>query len=100
MSGTGHARRQVRNVECTVEIEESSARLEAHVDLADFEVGPGDSVHVHDAPRERVFGERQVVRRLATVTRAGRLERAWTRLAGLFELGELFEVGFSSRRKA
>ena len=45
------------------------------------------------------YGERLTVRRTATVTRAGRLERAWTKLIAHLELTELYEVSFSERRK-
>lgn len=91
-------RRRALEVGCVVEIEESAASLHAHVDLEGVEVGPGDSVLVHDAPVQPGGDGRLVCRRRATITRASRLGRAWTRLAGLFELGELYEVGFTSRR--
>ena len=63
------------------------------------EIEPGDEVQVHDAPTEVPYGERITVRRTATVTRAGRLERAWTKLIAHLELTELYEVSFSERRK-
>jgi len=85
------------DVGCTVEIEESPVSLHAHVELDGVEVGPGDSVLVHDAPVDAGDGHR-LCRRRATVVRAGRLERLWTRFFGTLEFGELFEVGFSSRR--
>ena len=40
-----------------------------------------------------------MVQRTATVTRAGRIERLWTKLAGHLELTELYEVSFSERRR-
>lgn len=86
-------------VPCTVEIEESAASLRAHVDLQGFAVGPGDSVLVHDAPVHAGPRQRLCCRRRATVTRAGWLARTWTRLSGVFEIGELYEVGFTSRRR-
>jgi hypothetical protein len=43
------------------------------------------------------FGERRVVERIATVERAGVIERLWTKLAGHFEMAELYEVSFSDR---
>ncbi len=93
-------RRSARSIEvpCTVEIAETRTRLEAHVALAGVAVEPGDSVVVHDAPSGVDYGATERWSRRATVTRAGRLERIWTRIAGLRELGELLEVGFSSRR--
>jgi hypothetical protein len=91
------ARRTI-DVACRVEIEASSASLHAHVELEGIEIGPGDSVLVHAAPAAVGYGDRISCRRRATVKRAGRLRRAWTRFTALFELGELYEVGFSSRR--
>jgi hypothetical protein len=86
-------------VPCTVEIEQTPESLHAHVTLdAGFDIEPGDEVQVHDAPTAVPYGERIVVRRTATVTRAGALERAWTKLIAHFELTELFEVSFSERR--
>ena len=58
----------------------------------------GDAVTVHDAPVSVPYGERLVVRRSATVSRASRLERAWTKLIAHLELTELYEVSFSERR--
>ena len=90
--------RQKVEVPCTVDIEHSFDSLHAYVELEGIEVGPGDEVLVHDAPTRVDFGERVVVRRRATVVRAGWLERAWTRLTARLELTELYEVGFSSWR--
>jgi hypothetical protein len=85
---------------CTVEIEHSPESLHAHVVIeGDLEMQPGDQVLVHDAPTDAPHGGRIVVRRTATVIRAGLLERAWTRLAGNFELTELYDVSFSERRR-
>ncbi len=85
---------------CTVEIEHSPQSLHAHVEIeSDLEIQPGDQVLVHDTPTDVPYGERLVVRRMATVIRAGLLERLWTRFVGNFELTELYEVSFSERRK-
>ena len=74
--------------------------LHAHVTLdAAFEIEPGDEVQVHDSPTSVPYGERIVVQRTATVTRAGPIERLWTKLAGHLELTELYEVSFSERRR-
>ena len=59
----------------------------------------GDEVTVHDAPTSVPYGDRIVVRRTATVVRAGAMERLWTRIAGHFELTELYEVSFSERTR-
>ena len=92
--------RQTFEVPCTVEIEHSPESLHTHVEIdSDIEIQPGDEVLVHDAPTDVPYGERIVVRRVAKIVRAGLPERAWTRLAGNFELTELYEVSFSDRRK-
>ena len=84
---------------CRVEVEHSDEFLCAHVELAGgVEVGPGDRVLVHGAPISVGFGERRVVDRTATVERASAIERLWTKLAGHFEMTELYEVSFSDRK--
>ena len=100
MIGLSRLTRQNFEAPCTVEIEHSPESLHAHVVIeGDIEMQPGDQVLVHDAPTDAPHGERIVVRRTATVIRAGLLERAWTRLAGNFELTELYDVSFSERRR-
>ena len=82
-----------------VEVEHSDEFLCAHVELADgVMVRPGDQVRLHGDPIRVPFGERRSFERAATVERAGALERLWTRLAGHFEMTELYEVSFSDRR--
>jgi hypothetical protein len=84
---------------CRIEVEHSDEFLCAHVELADgVAINPGDQVRVHGAPIEVPFGERRVFNRLATVERAGTIERLWTKLLGHFEMAELYEVSFSDRR--
>jgi hypothetical protein len=93
-------RRRTFESPCTVEIERSAETLEAHVVIeSDYDVQPGDEVLVRDPPTEPPLGERIVVRRMATVTRAGLPERLWTRLVGNFELNELYDVSFTERRR-
>lgn len=85
---------------CTVAVEHTNERFEAHVELDDgIEIRPGDRVRVHGAPISVAFGQTLVVRRPATVERAGPIERAATRLASRFELAELYEVSFTPRRQ-
>jgi hypothetical protein len=85
---------------CTVEIERSAESLHAHVVIdGNCELRPGDQVLVHNPPTEAQFGRRVVVRRTATITRAGLPERLWTRLAGNFDLTELYDVSFTERRR-
>ncbi len=87
------------DVPCTVEIEQTSETLHAHVVLdGDIEIEPGDEVMVHDAPTSVPFGERLVVRRTATVVRGGLLGKMRARIEGYLELTELYEVSFSDGR--
>jgi hypothetical protein len=85
------------DVPCTIEIEHTIESLHAHVALdGDIPVEPGDRVVVHGDPIHAAFGERIVLRRSATIVRAGPLERLCTRLFAYLELTELYEVGFSA----
>ena len=87
------------DVPCTIEIEQTSETLHAHVVLdGDIEIKPGDQVRVHDAPTGVEFGQRLVVRRTATVVRGSRLDRLRARIEGYLELTELYEVSFSDGR--
>jgi hypothetical protein len=87
------------DVPCTVEIEQTSETLHAHVVLdGDIQIQPGDEVRVHNAPTRIAFGERLVVRRTATVVRAGPLDRLRARIEGYLELTDLYEVSFSDGR--
>ena len=91
--------RKTFEVPCTVEIEQTSETLHAHVVLdGDVQIQAGDEVRVHDAPTGVEFGQRLVVRRTATVVRAGPLDRLRARIEGYLELTELYEVSFSDGR--
>jgi hypothetical protein len=93
-------RKQIFEAPCTVEIQRSAETFEAHVVIdSDYDIRPGDEVLVQDPPTDAPFGERIAVRRVATITRAGLPERVWTRIAGNFELGELYDVSFTDRRR-
>lgn len=99
MSRAWSSARRTFDVPCTVEIEQTSETLHAHVVLdGDVRIQPGDEVMVHDSPTRVEFGERLVVRRTATVTRGGLLDRLRARIAGYLELTELYEVSFSDGR--
>ena len=92
--------RQVFDVPCTIEIENTFDSLHAHVDLeGDVVIGPGDEVLVHGDTIRVPFGEKVTLHRQATVTRASWLGRIATKLAAHLELTELYEVSFSSGRK-
>lgn len=97
----GHLiRREIIDVPCTIEIENSFESLHAHVDLdGNLAINPGDEVLVHGDPVRVPYGQKLTLRRLATVTRATRLERLWTQALARLELTELYEVSFSSESK-
>ncbi len=78
---------------CDVDIEQTPYSFHAHAVPHGIDIRPGDSVLVHGAPLLG-FGEKMTCQRPATVTRAGALLRAWTSFTALFELTELYEVGF------
>jgi hypothetical protein len=87
------------DVFCTVRVSHTFEELSAHVELeGEVEIHPGDRVLVHGAPINPPYGEVKVERRLATVTRAGWLERTWTRLTGDLDCLSLLDVSFSDRR--
>lgn len=87
------------DIPCRIAIEQSEEHFHAHVELdGDIPIYPGDQVHVHGDPVQVRFGESVIVDRMATVTRAGPVQRAWTKVAAYFDLGELYEVSFTSGR--
>jgi hypothetical protein len=85
-------------VECTVDvdIEKTVESFHAYTVPADLDINPGDVLHLHGVPTDIGFGEQFTMQVRATVERAGPLTRLWTRAASLFELTELYEVGFQS----
>ena len=85
-------------IPCTVDLEQTTESLHAYVVLEGFEICPGDSVIVHDAPTDIAFGERIVCKRRATIVRAGPVGAMLARLKGYLELTELYEVSFSDGR--
>jgi hypothetical protein len=97
----GHLiQRRTIDVPCTIEIENTFESLHAHVNLdGNLPIHPGDEVLVHGDAVRVPYGHKLVVRRLATVTRASWIGRAWTRLLARLELTELYEVSFSSGSK-
>ncbi len=81
-------------VACDIDIEQTQRSFHAHAVPDGIDIRPGDTVLVHGLPGHVDFGEHLIFRSTATVTRAGALPRLWTKIAQLFELTELFEVGF------
>lgn len=91
--------RQKIDVPCTIEIEHTWESLHAHVELEGLSVEPGDEVHVQGGEIVVPYGERRVLHRMATVTRASAPERLWVKMTGDFEFMELLEFSFSSGEK-
>lgn len=89
--------RRTLTVPCVLEIERTADSFHAHAVPEGIELRPGDRVVVHGAPERLAFGERAAFRSYATVTRANLLERARTRFAAVFELTELYHVGFEPK---
>lgn len=95
----GLVRGKAYQAPCTVLVEQTESEFHAHVELADdIAIGPGDRVRVNGERIVVPFGQTALFARTATVEPAGPLLRAWTRIAAHFELGELYEVSFTSRR--
>jgi hypothetical protein len=87
------------DVFCTVRVAHTFEDLSAHVELdGPIPIRPGDEVLVHGTAINPPYGQVQVERRLATVTRAGWLERALARLCGDLECLSLLDVSFTDRR--
>jgi hypothetical protein len=90
-------RRDVVEVPCIVDIEQTADSLHAHAIPEGIELRPGDTVLVHGAPAAIGYGERVRIPCRATVLRAGPIRRWWTQLTALLELAELYEVGFQPK---
>lgn len=87
------------DVLCTVRVSHTFEDLSAHVELdGNIAIGPGDRVLVHGEAMTPPYGEVQVERRSATVTRATWLERTWLRWTGDLGCLELLDVSFTDRR--
>ena len=92
--------RSTEDVPCTVEVSHRFDSLHAHVRFNNGAVVfPGDEVLVHGKPVLAAYGEVIVEDRTATITRASRLERLWTRMTGDFGFMELCEFSFSDEVK-
>lgn len=88
-----------RTVEARVDldIEKTATSFHAYAIPNGVDIRPGDVVQIHGAPSSIEFGEHLVLQCPATVSRAGSLLRMWTGFTGLFELTELYEVGFEPK---
>lgn len=81
---------------CEVTISHRFEELSAHVKFTNgATINPGDTVQVHGAEIMAAYGELVCEERMATITRASKLEQLWTRATGDFEFMELCEFSFS-----
>ena len=81
---------------CTVSISHRFEELSAHVRFNNGTViHPGDTVQVQGPEIMAPYGEVVEEQRIATITRASKLEQLWTRATGDFEFMELCEFSFS-----
>ena len=88
--------RETETAPCVVEISHRFEELSAHVKFTNGAVvHPGDSVLVHGAEIMAPYGEVVREERMATITRASKLEQLWTRATGDLEFMELCEFSFS-----
>ncbi len=92
----GWITRERETAPCEVEVSHRFDSLHAHVKfLNGATINPGDEVLVHGAPVMAPYGEVVREERMATITRASKLEQLWTRATGDFEFMELCEFSFS-----
>jgi len=88
--------KEIETAPCTVEVSHVFESLHAHVRFNNgATVYPGDSVLVHGEPVMAPYGEVVSEDRVATIKRASKLERLWTRATGDLEFMELCEFSFS-----
>lgn len=88
--------REKETAPCTVTISHRFEELSAHVRFNNGAViHPGDSVQVHGAEIMAPYGTLVEEERVATITRASKLEQLWTRATGDLEFMELCEFSFS-----
>ena len=88
--------RETETAPCEVEVSHKFESLHAHVKfLNGAVVHPGDEVLVHGEPVMAPYGEVVTEERTATITRASKIERLWTRMTGDLEFMELCEFSFS-----
>ena len=96
MMNWGPSSRQI-DVACTIRVGQHADSLHAHMELDALEINPGDIVQLIEARPESLGAGETVYQARATVTRAGPLARALTKLAGFFQILELIEVGFEPK---
>jgi hypothetical protein len=88
------AGRRTEEIVCEVDLEHTFDSLHAHAIPEDVEIRPGDQVIVHGLPDHLPLGEKRTTTCRATIVRAGWFDRAYTQVSAIFELTELYHVGF------
>lgn len=88
------------DVPCTVDIEQTAESFHAYAVPEGVYLHPGDEVLVHNTTGRVAFGERYSFETHATVYRANALTRMWTQWVAIFELAELYHVGFEPKEAA
>ena len=88
------ARRRTVHVRCDIDLERTHEHLHAHVTLHGVQVEPGDAVLVEGAPERVGYGEKRTLTARATVRQASTLRRWWTKVWGIREFYQLYDVGF------
>lgn len=86
--------RRTVQVPCELDLERTHDHLHAHVVLQGVEVEPGDTVLVSGAPSRLAYGEVRRLKATATVSKATPVRRWWTKVWGIREFYELYDVGF------
>ena len=84
-------------IRADIDIEKTAESFHAYAVPDGIDIRPGDVVTVHGVPTDIGFGDRLVTQCEATVERAGRVRRAWTAVASMALLTELYEVGFEPK---
>jgi hypothetical protein len=79
---------------CDIDIEQTFDSFHAHAIPDGVEIGPGDVILVYGVPTDIGFGQSYTGQRRATLFRANALTRLWTQFVSIFEITELYEVGF------
>jgi hypothetical protein len=88
------AGRRTEEIVCEVDLEHTFDSLHAHAIPEGIDIRPGDQVIVHGLPDHLPFGEKRSATCRATIVRAGWFDRIWTQVSAIFEITELYHVGF------
>lgn len=86
--------RRTVQARAAVDLERTGDSFHAYAVPDGVDIRPGDVVQVHGIPTALAFGDHLQMDCPATISRAGRLLRAWTAFTALFQLTDLYEVGF------